>query len=518
MNNLYALEMRQIRKSFGSVNALNGVNLAIRSGEIHAICGENGAGKSTLMKILSGLYPFGEYEGDVYLNGILQKFKQTRDSEHAGIAIIYQELALCKELSVCENIFLGHEKCKNGFIDWDYSYAEAKKILQKVNLDIHPSVRVGDLGIGEQQLVEIAKALAKNANILILDEPTAALTESEAENLLEIIQELKREGKTCLYISHRLKEIFQIADRITVLRDGKTISTNCVSELKEESLVTKMVGRELTNIYPYKEANLGSVIFEVKHWTVKHPETGGKILDDINFSVHEGEILGIAGLMGSGRTELVTSLFGAFGVISKGEMFLDGQKLHIKSEADAIKAGIALVSEDRKKNGLVLGMDIKQNTTLASLNSISNFGLIDSNKEIYSSRKYVSELGIKTNSIEQFAGSLSGGNQQKVVLSKWLMTHPRVLILDEPTRGIDVGAKYEIYSLINHLLQNNVCIIMISSELPEVLGMSHRILVMHEGKINGEFSHAEATQEKIMLCATGTRQHIKQRHVLSSHP
>ncbi|MES2615887.1 MAG: xylose ABC transporter ATP-binding protein [Bdellovibrionota bacterium] len=505
MNLAYALEMKNIEKKFGPVTALSEVNFCIKKGEIHALCGENGAGKSTLMKILSGFYPNGDYEGEVFVNGILQKFHNTTDSERVGISIIYQELALVKELSICENIFLGHEKTKRGFIDWNLSHSLAKDVLKQVNLNMNPSTKISELGIGEQQLVEIAKAIAKNANILILDEPTAALTESEADNLLNILKELKKQGKTCIYISHRLKEIFQIADSVTILRDGKTVSTHLCSELNEEKLVTKMVGRELTNIYPRKELKKGPVAFEVKNWTVKHPETGSKILDDINFSVHEGEILGIAGLMGSGRTELVTSLFGAFGVVTSGSVCLDGKKLNIKREADAIAAGIGLVSEDRKKNGLVLGMDIKQNTTLASLRSISNFGLIDDNKEIFSSRKYVRELGIKTNSIEQYTGNLSGGNQQKVVLSKWLMTNPRVLILDEPTRGIDVGAKYEIYSIINHLLQNGVCIIMISSELPEVLGMSHRVIVMHEGKINGEFHYQDASQEKIMHCATGTQ-------------
>lgn len=500
----YALEMKNIEKKFGDVIALSGVTFSIKKGEIHALCGENGAGKSTLMKILSGFYPYGEYTGEVYVDGVLQKFKNTRDSENVGIAIIYQELALVKELSISENIFLGHEKTKRGFIDWDLSHSLAQAVLKQVNLNICPTTKISELGIGEQQLVEIAKAIAKNAKILILDEPTAALTETEAYNLLNIIKNLQSQGKTCIYISHRLKEIFQIANRVTILRDGQTVSTHTCSELTEEKLITKMVGRELTNIYPYKKLQKGRVVFEVKNWTVKNPETGATLLEDINFAVHEGEILGIAGLMGSGRTELVTSLFGAFWGVNSGSIYLEGKKLNIKKEADAIEAGIALVSEDRKKNGLILGMDIKQNTTLASLRNISKFGFIDDNKEIYASRKYVNELQIKTNSIEQFAGQLSGGNQQKVVLSKWLMTNPRVLILDEPTRGIDVGAKYEIYSIINHLLQKGVCIIMISSELSEVIGMSHRILVMHEGKINGEFLHENATQEKIMLCATGS--------------
>ena len=500
-----ALEMRNIKKNFGAVKALSGVNLSIKKGEIHALCGENGAGKSTLMKILSGFYSDSEYSGEIFVDGICQKFKSTVDSQKSGISIIYQELALVKELSICENIYLGSEKTKHGFIDWDLSHSMAKQVLQQVNLNLNPTTKVADLGIGEQQLVEIAKAIAKNSNILILDEPTAALTESESENLLNILKELQKQGKTCIYISHRLKEIFQIANTITILRDGKTVSSHECVALTEEQLVTKMVGRELVDIYPPKEFNKGSVVFEVKNWTVKHPARVGKVLDDISFQVHEGEILGIAGLMGSGRTELVTSLFGAYGVSTSGAVYLDGSKLNIKKESDAIQAGIALVSEDRKKNGLVLGMNIKQNTTLASLRSISKLGILNDNEEIYFSRKYVQQLGIKTPSIEQFAGNLSGGNQQKVVLSKWLMTNPRLLILDEPTRGIDVGAKYEIYTIINQLLRNGVCIIMISSELPEILGMSHRILVMHEGKINGEFSSKEATQENIMLCATGTK-------------
>ena len=500
-----ALEMKNIQKNFGVVKALSGVHFSVAKGEIHALCGENGAGKSTLMKILSGFYSCDEYEGDVFVHGQLQEFKNTTHSESAGIAIIYQELALVQEMSICENVFLGHEKTKNGFIDWDESYAKCKEILEKINLPLNPAKKISELGIGEQQLVEIAKAIAKNANILILDEPTAALTEGEADNLLNILKDLQNQGKTCIYISHRLKEIFKIANSITILRDGKTVSTQQCVEMNEEQLVTKMVGRELTNIYPRQPLKKGRTIFEVKNWSVINPLSGQRILEDINFTVNEGEILGIAGLMGSGRTELVTSLFGAFGQVVSGSICLHDKILNIKNESDAIEAGIALVSEDRKKNGLVLGMDIKQNTTLASLSSISNFGFIDDNEEISVSRNFVKDLGIKTNSIEQFAGNLSGGNQQKVVLSKWLMTKPKVLILDEPTRGIDVGAKFEIYSIINRLLDNGVCIIMISSELPEVLGMSHRIIVMHEGRINGEFKHAEATQEKIMLCATGTQ-------------
>lgn len=504
----YALEMKNIVKNFGAVKALSGVHFSVEKGKIHALCGENGAGKSTLMKILSGFYPCNTYEGEVYVDDSLKRFHETRDSENSGIAIIYQELALVREMTVCENIFLGHELTKGIFIDWDLAYARTKKILEEVKLKINPSAKVSSLGVGEQQLVEIAKAIAKNANILILDEPTAALTEMEADNLLEIIKDLRKKGKTCIYISHRLKEVFQIADHITVLRDGQTISSNVTSDLNEEKLIAKMVGRELTQIFPKAVRNFGKTVFEVKNWTVLHPETGAKIIDNVSFKIKQGEIIGIAGLMGAGRTELVMSIFGAWGKVTSGELFLNGKKIKIRNEHEAIESGIALVSEDRKRNGLVLGMDIKENTTLSSIAKISYFGFVDLNKEIYTSKKYVKELRIKTNSIEQFAGNLSGGNQQKVVLSKWLMTEPKVLILDEPTRGIDVGAKSEIYQIMNELIEKDVyCIIMVSSELPEILGMSDRIFVMHSGKFSGELLRNNATQEMIMKYATG---HLKE--------
>ena len=498
------LEMKNIVKTFGNVKALSGIHLSVEDGEIHAICGENGAGKSTLMKVLSGFYSDDEFEGEIFLNGIQQKFQNTKDSEKLGIAIIYQELALVPEMTVFENIFLGHEKTNGLFIDWDFAYAQAKKVLNEVKLNVNPSTKVSQLGVGEQQLVEIAKALAKNANILILDEPTAALTEEEADNLLKIIQKLKQNGKTCIYISHRLKEIFQICDRITVIRDGKSISTSLVKDLNEFQLIRQMVGRELKQIYPKQNRSQGKKVLEVKNWTILDAESHSKIIDNISFDLHEGEVLGIAGLMGAGRTELAMSLFGAFGKKLSGEIFLDGIQLDIKKEYDAIQSGLALVSEDRKRNGLVLGMDIKQNATLASLSKISNmFGIIDKNKEIFESKKYVERMRVKTPSLEQLTGNLSGGNQQKVVISKWLMNKPRVLILDEPTRGIDVGAKHEIYSIVNKLLDEGVCIIMVSSELPEVLGMSDRILVMNSGRFTGEFLIENATQEKIMRCATG---------------
>ncbi|APJ03238.1 xylose ABC transporter ATP-binding protein [Silvanigrella aquatica] len=503
----YALEMKNIVKSFGSVKALSGVNFLVEKGKIHALCGENGAGKSTLMKILSGFYSCDTYEGNVFVENSMQRFKDTRDSENAGIAIIYQELALVREMTVCENIFLGHELTKGLFINWDLAYAKTKEILKEVKLNVNPAAKISSLGMGEQQLVEIAKAIAKNANILILDEPTAALTEAEADNLLEIITELRSKGKTCIYISHRLKEVFKIADHITVLRDGQTISTDAVSHLNEEKLISKMVGRELTHIYPRVERSFGKTIFEVKNWTVLDPETGLKVIDNVNFQIKQGEIIGIAGLMGAGRTELVMSLFGAWGKVVSGEIYLNGQKIKIKNEYDAIESGLGLVSEDRKRYGLVLGMDIKENTTLSSIEKISDYGFIDRNKEIYSSRKYVNDLKIKANSIEQLTGNLSGGNQQKVVLSKWLMTGPKILILDEPTRGIDVGAKSEIYHIMNQLIEDSVyCIIMVSSELPEILGMSDRILVMHNGKFSADLLQKNASQEIIMQYATG---HLK---------
>ncbi|KAB8039541.1 xylose ABC transporter ATP-binding protein [Silvanigrella paludirubra] len=502
--NHFALEMKNIVKSFGNVKALSKVNFSVKKGTIHALCGENGAGKSTLMKILSGFYPNDSYEGEIFIDNLLQNFSGTIDSENAGIAIIYQELALVKEMTVCENIFLGHEITKGLFIDWDLAYSKTKDILKEVKLNVNPSAKVSSLGVGEQQLVEIAKAIAKNANILILDEPTAALTEIEANNLLEIIKELRVKGKTCIYISHRLKEVFQIADHITILRDGRTISSDLVKELNEEKLISKMVGRELTNIFPREKREFGKTIFKVKNWTVLHPETGLKVIDNVSFQINKGEIIGISGLMGAGRTELAMSIFGAWGKVTSGELFIEGKKVTIQNESDAIESGLALVSEDRKRFGLVLGMDIKENTTLSSIEKISNYGFMDKNKEIFSTRKFVGDLKIKTNTIEQFVGNLSGGNQQKVVLSKWLMTKPKILILDEPTRGIDVGAKSEIYNIMNQLLDQGIlCIIMISSELPEILGMSDRILVMHNGKISGDILQKNANQETIMQYATG---------------
>ena len=500
----FILEMRNITKEFPGVRALEKVTFQVRKGEIHALVGENGAGKSTLMKVLSGFYPHGSYSGEVVLDGEVQRFRDLRDSERAGIAIIFQELALVKYMTIAENIFLGDEQCKRrGVIDWNRTYQKTSAVLQAVGLRLNPATRVIDLGVGSQQLVEIAKALSKEARLLILDEPTAALTETETENLLKILGELKAKGVTCIYISHRLNEVARMADRVTVLRDGRTIVTDEVVRMPQERMIQNMVGRELTNMYPRRARPVGEVVLEVKGWTIEDPVKEKVVVEDISFEVRRGEILGIAGLMGAGRTELVMSLFGVWGKKRGGEMRLMGKPLRIESAYDAIRAGVSLVSEDRKRYGLVLGMDVKQNSTLASLERIARFGVINKNEEIKLSSKYVTELRTKTPSLEQRVGNLSGGNQQKVVIAKWLLTRPRVLFLDEPTRGIDVGAKVEIYNIMNDLVERGVCVVMVSSELPEVLGMSDRILVIHEGRLTGSLPHAEASEEKVMYYATG---------------
>jgi len=500
----FKLEMRNITKEFPGVRALENVTLQVKPGEIHALVGENGAGKSTLMKVLSGVYPQGTYSGDVVVDGKVQRFSGIRDSEEAGVAIIYQELALVKQMTIAENIFLGTERCRaKGVIDWNRTFQETSRALQAVGLKTSPAARVVDIGVGSQQLVEIAKALSKDAQVLILDEPTAALTETEADNLLGILDGLRKRGVTCIYISHRLGEVMHIADRITVLRDGKTVSTSDRADMSEEKIIRAMVGRELTNMYPRRPRTPGETVLEVRDWTVRDPVTDGLVCDHVSLDVRKGEILGIAGLMGAGRTELVMSLFGAWGKREAGELRLGGEKVDIRGAHDAIAAGVALVSEDRKRYGLVLGMDVKENSTLASLRRIARLGVIDKNEEIKQAGRYARELRTKTPSLEQRVGHLSGGNQQKVVLAKWLLTTPKVLFLDEPTRGIDVGAKVEIYNIMNDLVDQGVCVVMISSELPEVLGMSDRILVIHEGRIIGSLPRSEATQEKVMHYATG---------------
>ncbi|ADQ03671.1 ABC transporter related protein [Caldicellulosiruptor owensensis OL] len=502
----YILEMVHITKEFPGVRALDDVTFRVKKGEIHALVGENGAGKSTLMKILSGVYPYGTYSGDIFIEGKNQHFRNIKDSEHAGVAIIYQELTLVKGMTVGENIFLGREPVVNGIINWNKVYADSKKLFEKLNIEIDVYEKVENLGIGQQQMVEIAKAISKDSKILILDEPTAALTESETKQLFRILKDLKNHGVTCIYISHRLEEIFEIADTVTVLRDGKTISTDPISALTEDEIIRRMVGRELTQRYPKVPHKAKRTIMEVRNFSVydkDNPEK--KIIDNVSFEIKEGEILGISGLMGAGRTELFMSIFGAYPGRKEGEIWLEGKKIEINSPREAIEYGICYLSEDRKRYGLVLMMDIKDNILLPNYQKFANGGIINIPKSLSTALDYVGKLRIKIASPFQQVMNLSGGNQQKVIIAKWLLANPKILILDEPTRGIDVGAKFEIYNLMNQFVDQGVGIVMISSELPEILGMSDRILVMQKGKIAGELMADEATQEKIMTLATGGR-------------
>lgn len=500
----YILEMRNIIKEFSGIRALNDVNLKIERGEIHALCGENGAGKSTLMNVLSGLYPYGSYEGDIVYNGEPCKFKNLKDSENEGIVIIHQELALSPYLSVSENIFLGNEQAKHGIIDWDLTEKKTINLLKTVGLKVNPNTLVSQIGVGQQQLVEIAKAFSKSVRLLILDEPTAALNEEESANLLELIKEFRRQGITSIIISHKLNEIVNVADRITILRDGKTIETLEKEAINEERIIRGMVGRDLTNRYPERHPNLGDVYFEVKDWTVHHPIDAHRIMNDkINFKIRKGEIVGIAGLMGAGRTEFAMSVFGrSYGSNISGKVFKEGQEISVKDVPAAIENGLAYVSEDRKALGLNLLMDIRENTTIASLGKISKKGVLDKEKEVQIAEEYRKKMRTKTSSIYQKVSSLSGGNQQKVVLAKWLMTEPDVLFLDEPTRGIDVGAKYEIYTIIEEMAAAGKCVCIISSELPEILGMCDRIYTMNDGKFTGEVLRKDANQESLMNLMT----------------
>lgn len=500
------LEMQNITKEFPGVKALNNVSFQVNRAEIHCIVGENGAGKSTLMKVLSGVYPYGNYTGDILFDGKVQKFNGISDSERVGIAIIYQELALVPEMTIYENIFLGHE-IRNGIqINWNETIVRATEVLKKVKLDLNPATKVKELGVGKRQLIEIAKALSRNVKLLILDEPTAALNEDDSDNLLELIRDLKNQGVSCVLISHKLKEVIAIADSVTVLRDGQTICTLDAhkGEVSEHILIKQMVGREIDNIYPRREKKkLGDTVLEARNWNAYSPLLGRKLLQNINFHIRQGEIVGFAGLMGSGRTELALSIFGnAADYKLSGQLFHNGKACQFRQPSDAIKAGVAYVSEDRKGNGLILSQDVKQNITLANLHAISKNGIVDNNAEVKVATEYKKSLNIKTPSIEQKVGNLSGGNQQKVSLGKWLFVKPNLLILDEPTRGIDVGAKFEIYTLMNRLVEEGLSIIMISSELPEVLGMSDRIYIVSAGKITGELLREEANQEKIMQLAT----------------
>ncbi len=497
--------MDHITKTFPGVKALDNVNLSVEEGEIHALVGENGAGKSTLMNVLSGIYPYGTYEGDIIYNGEVCKFQKIKDSEEKGIVIIHQELALVPQMTIGENMFLGNERGKKYAIDWDVTYSEADKYLKMVGLSESSRVLIKDIGTGKQQLVEIAKALAKNAKLLILDEPTSSLNETDSRALLDLMLEFKKQGMTMIIITHKLNEVVYVADKITVVRDGSTVETlDChTMEIDEDRIIKGMVGREITDRFPKREnVAIGDINMEVDNWTVYHPVyTERKVVDNVSLNVRKGEVVGIYGLMGAGRTELAMSIFGrSYGYDIQGTLKVGGKEVTLKNPREAINAKIAYVTEDRKGNGLVLSNPIRVNNSLANLVGVSSHGIIDMDKEYQVAVEYKEKLKTKTPSVEQNVGNLSGGNQQKVLLAKWMFTDPDILILDEPTRGIDVGAKYEIYCIINDLVAMGKSVIMISSELPEVIGMSDRIYIMNEGKFMGEMKASEATQENIMAC------------------
>ncbi|MDR0588951.1 MAG: ATP-binding cassette domain-containing protein [Spirochaetaceae bacterium] len=502
------LEMKNITKAFPGVVALDKVNLQVKQREIHALVGENGAGKSTLVKVLSGVYPHGDYQGDIVFEGVPCAFADIKQSEKTGIVIIHQELALSPYLSIAENIFLGDERAKYNIINWDKTRDDALKYMKKLRLDENPNLPVNKLGVGKQQLVEIAKALAKDAKILILDEPTSALNEKDSEHLLQILRELRDQHNiSSVLISHKLNEVAEVADRITILRDGKTIETLEVerktagrASISEDRIIKGMVGREITDRFPKRTSPIGDIIFEVKNWTVYNPDNPErKKLDKVNITVRAGEVVGLAGLVGAGRTELATSIFGRYyGDHISGQTLIDGKEVNLNSIPKAIEQGLAYVTEDRKEFGLVMIGTVKENTTLAKLKKISRGAVINEHEEILAAEEYRKKLNTKTPSILQRVGNLSGGNQQKVVLAKWLFSEPRILILDEPTRGIDVGAKHEIYTIINNLAAQGIACVLISSEMPEIIGMSDRIYVMSEGRITAEMKGKTATQEEIM--------------------
>jgi putative multiple sugar transport system ATP-binding protein len=503
------LSMRSITKEFPGVKALSAVNLEVRRGEIHAVCGENGAGKSTLMKVLSGIHPHGTYEGQIFFDGAESQFKGIRESEQAGIAIIHQELALVPELSITENLFLGNEGATHGIIDWLDATGRATELLARVGLEEDPNTQIKSIGIGKQQLVEIAKALAKRVKLLILDEPTAALNGEDSRHLLGLLSGLRSRGITCIMISHKLNEIEQISDSITIIRDGRSIETLDVKAdgINEDRIIKGMVGRDLDHRFPPRTPSVGEVLLEIEGWTVQHPEDSSRlVVDGADLTIRRGEIVGLAGLMGAGRTELARSVFGqSYGRKVAGELRKDGKILKLKNVRQAIDSGLAYVTEDRKSFGLNLLDSIKVSITSAGLSKIRRNFTVDENAEIKAANKYRQDMKIKAQSIGQGVNTLSGGNQQKVVLGKWMFTEPDVLILDEPTRGIDVGAKYEIYEIINRLADSGRGVLMISSELPELLGMCDRIYTLSEGVITGDFSRESADQEKLMRFMTKGR-------------
>ncbi|MDQ1232892.1 putative multiple sugar transport system ATP-binding protein [Paenibacillus sp. SORGH_AS306] len=506
MSNNIILEMKNITKTFPGVKALENVNLQVKQGEIHALCGENGAGKSTLMKVLSGVYGYGTYEGDIIFQGKTCEFRDIKQSEELGIVIIHQELALIPYLSIAENIFLGNERKKGGIIDWNETLQRTQELLTKVGLNESPNTLITNIGVGKQQLVEIAKALSKEVKLLILDEPTAALNENDSENLLQLMLEFKRQGISCILISHKLNEISKVADSVTILRDGQTIETLDMhkDEITEDRIISGMVGRDLTHRYPQREPKIGEVVLEVKDWNVFHEQHADRqMIHNANLNLRRGEIVGIAGLMGSGRTELVMSIFGkSYGKKINGTLIKNGKPITNNTVTQAIDNGFAYVTEDRKNYGLILMDDIKRNISLTGLGKITKNTVVNEQEEVMVAEDMRKQMKIKTPNILQKTGNLSGGNQQKVVLGKWIFSGPDILILDEPTRGIDVGAKYEIYTIINRLADEGKTVLVISSELPEILGICDRIYVMNAGRITGEVSREEATQEKLMTYMT----------------
>ena len=505
------LEMRSITKVFPGVRALDDVSLTVERGHIHAICGENGAGKSTLMKVLSGVYAHGTYEGDIVYEGEVVAFKNLRDSEAKGIVIIHQELALSPYLSIAENIFLNNEIKRFGLIDWNKTGQEAQKLIARVGLRESPDTKVKEIGVGKQQLVEIAKALSKRVKLLILDEPTAALNDEDSAHLLDLLRHLKGQGITCIIISHKLNEIASIADKTTIIRDGKVIETLDMAggKVDQERIIKGMVGREMENRYPQHTATIGEEIMRVENWTAYHPEeTSRVVVDNVNIKVHRGEIVGLAGIMGAGRTELARSIFGhSWGSKISGKVFINGKEAKVSTIRDAIDSGIAYATEDRKRYGLNLIDDIKRNISMASLKDFLKRGLVDDNREYVVASEYRESMNIKAPSVNSVVGKLSGGNQQKVVLSQWINTKPEVLILDEPTRGIDVGAKYEIYTIIQNLADSGKGVIVISSELPELLGICDRVYAISEGRITGEVEKKDFKPELLMKYMTTEKGH-----------
>ena len=511
----YLLEMRNITKQFGAVKAVDNVSLQLEAGQVLSLCGENGSGKSTLMKVLCGIYPHGSYQGDIYFSGDVITAKNIRDTEQKGIAIIHQELALVKQMTVLENMFLGNEWGRYGLMDYDNMYLRCQRMLAQVKLEVDPNTRVGELGLGQQQLVEIAKALNKQVRLLVLDEPTASLTESETATLLAIITDLRDHGIACIYISHKLNEVKAISDLICVIRDGKPIGTRPAAEMSEDDIIAMMVGRELTELYPQEPHTIGEAILTVENLTAWHPVNRHiRRVDDVSFTLRRGEILGVAGLVGSGRTETMQCLFGSYAGRWQGSITIDGQPATIGHCRQAMRYGIAMVPEDRKRDGIVPVMGVGANITLAALGEFSGaLTILDDAQEQATIQQSLLRLRVKTSSPVLAIARLSGGNQQKAILAKCLLLNPKILILDEPTRGIDIGAKQEIYRLINQLVQQGIAIIVVSSELPEVLGLSDRVLVMHQGQIKADLVNRGLTQEQVMEAALRSETHVEKHAI-----